>query len=1158
MRRSATHSRRTPGWTVARPSGPASCGSRQLLLATKRARHAADRCGVRQAATDARKALAGYQALLTELDANGSQTRIAELAGQAAQRVGAYEGSLEQAIPVKNLLETGVPTGQRLAVPIDEINRLLIKNGSSQRLTTDAPIPEPGAEYRRLMSPDGMVFTVDGAPDDDVTKVAEVRLRMKPRDLTEVIDRDYDLAEQMSGTLGEGGQSIGTTSTHSSNTTVGVNVQPFLALAAPGTPLHAASQVFAPRGEVSTGRTLAETGGATAHHQSGWVDDNRGESLLYEWSGEWEIEVRNSPTEPGPRSRRWTRAGSSPGCPAPTRSSLPTETVSLAELGRAAECTTDFPRYAVDRDQWSAEHQRPVGHPRPRASGAGSTASLTTTSVSSSPRTRTGCCVRPPRPGGITRPIPSGGETEYALTLEVEPVWADAKLSGEASSEMWQEEVLVDFAGVNAGQTYGTSLTGTASVAYPGKPIAGQPVPGYMPSPKALSDVGTSSADVSPSVSIGRNVSRQGGQNVSSTSITPAVHRNQGPTQGVIVGLRVKATLRKINDRKAEPIVVSDLCEAHLRVPENDLLRAGGRADKNAVRREPDGTMRTDQDKRALLRGDPEPPTGPQTLPPWLGTGPNQLRGPGKALPQRLQGAEETQRQALVKLSQMGLVPPLDSNLQPQWDKLPRDPLRRASQLRNYDRITQQINAPRIEAGMNQACQGGLIVVLDDLRTGQAPHYRPFRLVRHPGLRRCPGPRHHRVGEHRPARHQLTGHRADVRAVEVGADLGWGRRQERSGPRASAAGPAGSASSSAGSALGRSFSWTVGRRVNRVTLNESSAQIDRLRQGGRITFAEVTDKGDSEPLADVQRQLRGRVRQRADPGRGAGVRGGAEGTARRGRSAGDPGRGRRGQPGGPDLHGRERDPRGLQRLPAAAHAPVPGQPGRQPGVDERRATSCRWPSSRHRQPGPGLEDRTLLPQQLTIGIRGKATSLTYAATSEQNTVDINFTMTDVGSTSGTSSGGGVSADGGGGVVGADGSGWSGSASIGRTGGGRSPPRTARRRVRNGCWSTPARITSSSSGTRWSPRSSRTAVSSRPCRCRTRSRRRRWPSAVPWSLYASQEARPAAAGRGRRGRAVPDRASSTSARRPRSVSSAATSWRRPARRPAWRRPTPTSG
>jgi hypothetical protein len=85
-------------------------------------------------------------------------------------------------------------------------------------------------------------------------------------------------------------------------------------------------------------------------------------------------------------------------------------------------------------------------------------------------------------------------------------------------------------------------------------------------------------------------------------------------------------------------------------------------------------------------------------------------------------------------------------------------------------------------------------------------------------------------------------------------------------------------------------------------------------------------------------------------------------------------------------------------------------------------------------PAEAVERRTVLPQQLKVVVRGKAQSLTFAAPTEQNTADINFTMSDVGMTSGTSASGGAGLDAAGGPAGADGSSMSGGASIGRVGG----------------------------------------------------------------------------------------------------------------------------
>jgi hypothetical protein len=1000
--------------------------ARKLRVTAKTSRNKADRHteiagAYEQAADDARTALAGYRTLLTEIDVNGPQSRIADLAAAAKQQVAVYERSLGQALPAKDLLMTGAPDGDQLNLPVADINRLLAANRFREQLPTRGPLPIPAAEYRRLLSRDGMVFNVDNDADTDVSSVRQVRLRLIPDDVTERDNIDFRMAEQMSGTLGEGGTSVGSTNTHSTNVNVGVNLGTLMALAAPGTPVHAAAQLVSPRVEVARGRSLAESSGATAHHQSGWVDDNRGESILYEWSGKWQIEVRASPTEPwsavetvdAGRQQTWVSSAYTVKPPA--------ETVSLAEIGHGQEVTGEFPRHAVSSitgvhdvtDRLVRRAQQKYGD-LDRVSYN----HISGLMVNGSHRLLREIC----QPGGITRRIPTGGETEYELTWEAEPIWADAELVGEASSEMWQEEVLVDFAGVNASQTYTASVTGTGSVGFPGKPSDLSPVAAAA----VLNNVGGSGVNVSPNVSAGRNVSRSGGQSVSMTTITPAVHRNQGPTQGVLVGFRVRATLRKVGDPKAAPIVETGEARALLRVAENDLLRAGGRADKDAVLREDDGTVKVDKQGHVLLRGDAEPSTVPQTMPPWMGRGANQMRGVGKALPQNLKGAEQAQHQALTQLAKMGLVPQAGKPVT-------------AQQLANYERVVQAISAPRIEAGINQACQGGLVVMLEDHGFAGTPRWRPFRLSV--------------TQDYDEATNEFKATGAGTSTNENVVLLGisseaTGRTSSRSRGVPLSAGVGGSNPPPEGvrgwmgkigvklsrNALGRTLSWTAGRRVNRVTLSESTEPVDRLKQGIRITFAEMTDDGDAEPIADV----RGSMEVAYDSSMTRA-----------------------------DAPVYEKNPKPPHHLAVEQAFPVAVDAGNAadelckaipairsdstalPALHEALSPASlvanrEWLNGKYRLPftvvrAPGnpahaLADGTLLPQEYEIVIRGEAVSLTHVAMSQENSVDINFTMTDVGSTSGTSASGGVSGDAGGGLVEADQSARSGNLSVGRVGG----------------------------------------------------------------------------------------------------------------------------
>ncbi|NUR96740.1 MAG: hypothetical protein HOV67_15960, partial [Kribbellaceae bacterium] len=456
------------------------------------------------------------------------------------------------------------------------------------------------------------------------------------------------------------------------------------------------------------------------------------------------------------------------------------------------------------------------------------------------------------------------------------------------------------------------------------------------------------------------------------------------------------------------------------------------RADKNAVLRDDNGDIRTDAKGNVLLRGDALPATQPQHMPPWMGYGPNQLRGIGKALPRKLQGAEELQRRALAQLSSTGLVPPLGRDFKP----LPGTGT--DLQLKNYDRIFSQINAPRIEAGINQACQGGLIVTLEDEGRLGTPRWRNYRLSL--------------TQEHDEATGQFTAEGAGVTETETDELLNissraTGRTTGRSTSLPLSAGVGGTHTPASGvaglmgrfglsgnrTARGRNISQTSGRRAQRVTLNQSTQPLDLLEQKFVMTFAEITDRGDVElARADgrmeiaydsaMTRAATPVYEQDPKPPHDAAVQAAIPVAVDAGNAA--------------DaiiaaIPAIRADSTALPALHAAL-SPV------------SLCANREWLNGEYRLPftvvkAPGnpvhmLQDRTILPQEYQIVVRGKAVSLTHVAMSQQNTLDINFTMTDVGSTTGTSSSGGLGGSVGGGGVNPDGSGRSGGFSAGRTGG----------------------------------------------------------------------------------------------------------------------------
>ncbi|MFF0341134.1 hypothetical protein [Kribbella sp. NPDC004875] len=986
-------------------------------LRHKAERHTEIRDGYGVAAVEAQLALESYRSLLSDIDGGAPQSQIVAQAAAAEHQVGLFQTSRDAALPAKDFLRTGVPEGEPVKLPVDRINQALAAHRIKGKLPTRGPQPLPSAEYRRLLAEDGMVFSIPGSPDDPLSKMPQVRLRMRPRNIRELTTRDFELAEQMSGTLGEGGMSIATTNTHSTSQTVGVNLGPVLALAAPGTPVHAAAQLISPKVEVTRGRTLAETGGATAHYQSGWVDVMRGESLLYEWDGVLEIEVRSSPTEPWSpvetvdleRQQTWVSSAYTVKPPA--------ETVSLAELGYGDQVTGVFPRHTVTSftglqgvtDRLVARAQQQYGDLDQVAYGH--IAGLIENDSHRLLREMT-------QPGGITRRFTNGDNSEYELTWELEPVWGTAELVGESSAEMWQEEVLVDFGGINAGQIYGTSLTGSGSIGFPGVPDPGHLAAGA----NALNDVAGSGVNLGPRVSAGRNVSRQGGQTTSMTTIVPSVQRNEGPTQGVLLGFRAKATLHKVGDKRP-PIVERDLVQGLLRIPENDLLRAGGRADKNAVQRESDGSVKLHKG-RVLLRGDPEPSTVPHHAPPWMGNGKYQLRGTGRGMPQNLQGAEETRDQALAGLRELGLVPRPGERSTP-WQRA------------NWERIQQQINAPRMEAGFNQAAQGGLIVVLEDRGLAGAPRWRPFRLSATPDYdERSESYDVEDLGTSTSESAVLLGisSRATQRTIGRSKSLPLSAGVEaKHGPEKGVRGwMAKVAVKFSRNAAGRSTTYTAGERLNRVGLGESTEPIHHLRKKVRFTFAEITNRGDGPLLADV----RGSV----DVGYPSSLTTAAAPVFEKNPKPPHPSAVEQAVPFAVDA-GNAADelcaaiPAIRADSTAALHEAL--SPNSLMANREWMNGSYRLPFTVVQAPGNplhALTDGTILPQEYEIVIRGEPISLTHVAMTQDNTVDINFTMTDVGYTSGTSKSGGFSVEAGGGSVAADGATQSGGLSGGRTGG----------------------------------------------------------------------------------------------------------------------------
>ena len=284
----------------ARPSGPAGCGWRRLPPSTKRGATPRWRDAYQQAATDAGQALAGYQTLLSRARRPEPRSRPDRRAGPGGGREESTptRRASRQAIPVNHLWRPVCRPDERLAVPVDEINQMLAKNGSSQRIADRRPDPgagrrvPPAAVPRRHGLHRRRRLRTTTSP-----RSPRSALRMKARDLTEVIEsrlrpgradvrhprrrrpehrhHQHPLVERhrrrqraaVPGAGRAGGR---------------------LCTRCPRCSHRAVEVVHGPHAGRDRGRDARTP-------SLGWVDDNRGESLLYEWPGEWEIEVRELP-----------------------------------------------------------------------------------------------------------------------------------------------------------------------------------------------------------------------------------------------------------------------------------------------------------------------------------------------------------------------------------------------------------------------------------------------------------------------------------------------------------------------------------------------------------------------------------------------------------------------------------------------------------------------------------------------------------------------------------------------------------------------------------------------------------------------------------------------------------------------------------------------
>ncbi|QNE22516.1 hypothetical protein F1D05_37220 [Kribbella qitaiheensis] len=1006
--------------------------ARKLLVEASAAdgkarRHTEQAAHFRAAATEAGKAKAAYVALGNELDAVVADPRksiadVLPLSEAAAAQTEAYQTSLAKALPRRDVLHSGAATGRlpHLTALTSHLNQMLEAKKIPHRFTTEMLHRTLRAEFRRVMSPDGLVLPLGGDPSDDVRQLAQVRLKLQPGELAEVLDPDVKLAELMVGQLEQGGHGVSGTSTGTFGRNGGFSLKTLMAMMPATDPVTAAAKVVAPGYEFAFGRSRSVTTAATEYALGGAVEDNRGESQLFEGDAGWEVDVRTSAVAD------WSPAGR-------VDHSGPRDSDSL-KMWLSAAYVVDPPQDTVtigaDRDPALPEHvatdvrglgelvDKTVRGTRERLNVLDRVAhdqirNLITEELPSRLDEAT-------KPGGIGRLIYSGGEPVAYAQVETEVGWEKVELVGETSNEHWQERLRVGFSGATGNEGFSANSSAALTMGYAGD---------------ALSDVYSTSIDFGPSAKAGRSTSRSDSMSAGGVAIHPSVQRYVGPTQGYRMTLKHTVTVHKVGSKAK--FTENGEGSALLRIPENDAYRYGLPVDKAAIVLKPDGQPMEDKLGRTLLRGDPQPtePTEEDLkLADWLGDKKGQMRGAGPALVQHVTGADKALAATARALSAQKLLPPLDEHGRPQLDALPEDPLLRASQLQNYERLSQHLSALRLETGYDQAAQGGLPLVLVKHSAGHAPEYRTFRIGLHQRSDEaiCLG-----VTDSQAVVNLDIASRTSGRSGGRSKGLPWSVRFGLSNnPATGHAGQTPQIGPSYGRAsLGRFMNWATGGTVNQVALVESTAPVAVFDVPHTLVVTEVTAAGDSDPLVEVDgsasvvldsEMLKQKDVPPATPFNGQTSEAVLEQAKLLHLDVGDP------------------MAKIQAALPAASRPDGPGYHHLAAFLSARSLIAHpEWKTAEYRtriglspapsSPAQAIAQQGLRPRRATVALTGKVENHVFLRATHQVTGDINLTLGSYSNTDGSSTGNTAGISGGSGVAGADGSAIGGSAGWSRSG-----------------------------------------------------------------------------------------------------------------------------
>ncbi|GAA3812222.1 hypothetical protein GCM10022226_36090 [Sphaerisporangium flaviroseum] len=646
--------------------------------------------------------------------------RVARLSEQADAAFAEYAAAMAKARPQQELLAAGIAASElpHMMELTEEVNRQLAGRGASQRFTAEELHWELGSRFDQLATGDGVVLRVGVG-----NKQVELRIQGTLGEPVEVPDARRKHSEGMSARLTQGGSWVSATIARLVNITSDWNTMVLARLLPDDSPpdtLWGRIQAWAKYVVLGVGYNRGHATNisvsSAGYVLDGQVADNRGDGTMFlvpmtynvstrhhselEWSQEvlvgdeegqpLRLWLSHAHTEPPPEETFQLRPDEVGEAPFPRYVSLHTTGLeSLADeliselgypYGKVGNRARDQIRTILTEELVSQFHTALV----PPANGAPGTSA---------------------RPSEFFKPIYDGGHPVGVLEVRSTPRPNPRLLTRVALKQM-MEFLGVVFSGSN-GAMSSSRFSGVGVRAGAGFDAD-------------TSDGAHGLAAMSKRLvaSLQRAWSRTDGLSTGGVAIQPLVRR-LAHTNAHEVIMDHTVVFHSFDGPGAE---VEGVTTSVLQTPVRDAARYGWEVDADALVKDDDGNPRRRPDDSYIFHGEtvPERPPGRRfadepeiRIPDFMGTGPDQIRGPGPTVVYlNAAQVEKYRNQVEAELRKLQLLPEQDADGRLRWSA---DPLRREAQVANLREVRQQFTVNAVQSRLDQACQEGFLFDVIDV-----------------------------------------------------------------------------------------------------------------------------------------------------------------------------------------------------------------------------------------------------------------------------------------------------------------------------------------------------------------------------------------------------------------------------------------------------------